>query len=115
MLNIIFMSYIIPFSPDWQQLPCEIDLAKNVKSLENELNFISKTILANGGHANEDQIEAIENKGITVAVPFPKNKNILSEITFEYDDSQDIYRCSAGKKIIIGHKKPTFYPKFFDN
>ncbi len=37
-------------------------LAGNVKYIENELNFIPEIIVADGSYANEDQIEAIENK-----------------------------------------------------
>jgi transposase len=80
-------------------------LESNVKALENQLGIKPKTVLADGGYANEDQIQSLEKNGIHCVVPFqeqlPDNKQVEAGITFTYDEKNDCYRCSQGKVLSL--------------
>jgi len=86
-------------------------LEENVESVKNELDIIPETVLADKGFANEDQIRSLEEQGINCVVPFyemgkEKNKRQLDNgITFTYNEDEDCFYCSQGKKLTL-MKKP---------
>jgi len=91
-------------------------LEPNIKALEDQLCITPETVLADGGYANEDQIQSLENDGVHCVVPFqrqlPDKKQVEAGITFTYDEKNDCYRCSQGKvlsliaKNVIKRNKP---------
>lgn len=95
-------------------------LESNINALKEQLDINPKTVLADKGYSNEDQIQSLEENGIKCIVPFPEQapdqKQIDAGITFEYDKKKDCYQCSQGQtlklaaKLVIKKKKP--YSKY---
>ena len=98
-------------------------LESNINALKEQLDINPKTVLADKGYSNEDQIQSLEENGIKCIVPFPEQapdqKQIDAGITFEYDKKKDCYQCSQGQtlklaaKLVIKKKKP--YSKYQGN
>ena len=84
------------------------DLESNMNALKEQLGITPETVLADKGYANEDQIQSLEESGITCIVPFPENapdqNQIDAGITFEYDKKNDCYRCSQGQILTLKDK-----------
>ena len=83
-------------------------LEDNVKALEEQVDIIPEEVLADKGYANEEQIQKMELNGIQCIVPFPKlgvnQKQIDAGITFQYDEKEDVYRCSQGQILPLATK-----------
>lgn len=93
--------------------PC---IEKNTDALKEQIGIVPEELLADKGYANEDQIQTLEQNNIRCIVPFPEpavnQKQIDAGITFEYDKTDDCYRCSQGQtlpskaKHVIKKNKP---------
>ena len=99
-------------------LACEItdspidfhSLEENVKLLEEQLELIPNTCLADGGYANEEQIQSLEQQGIECIVHFAgetetKKTQRNKGITFTYNEKEDCFICSQGKRLLLVEKK----------
>jgi transposase len=88
-------------------------LEENANTLKEQLDIVPETYLADGGYANEEQIQSLEKQGIECIVPFAKeseSKRIEQEngICFTYDETNDCFKCSQGKALTLiekNHKK----------
>jgi transposase len=98
-------------------LTCEVtdypndfySLEENADTLKLQLDIIPETYLADGGYANEEDIQSLEQQNIECIVAFPKeskSKKIEKEngIIFTYDINNDCYKCSQGKKLLLVEK-----------
>ena len=84
-------------------------LKENMTTLEEQLDIVPKTCLADGGYANEEQIQSLEKEGIECIVSFGKenpNKKIEHEngISFTYNQKDDCFICSQGKVLSLIQK-----------
>jgi hypothetical protein len=96
-------------------------LEENINTLKEQLELIPETCLADGGYANEEQIQSLEKEGIKCIVPFAdesesKKTQQAKGISFTYDKQADCFRCSYGKTLSLietNHKKRNyFYSKY---
>jgi hypothetical protein len=81
-------------------------LQENVEALQEQLGITPQIVLADGGYANEEQVQALEGVGVEVIVPFPEepeSKKVQREngVDFSYDAQQDCFTCSQGKKLLL--------------
>jgi transposase len=84
-------------------------LEENATTLKEQLDIIPETYLADGGYANEEQIQTLEKQGIECIVPFrndEKSKKVEQEngINFTYDEKSDCFKCSQGKTLLLVEK-----------
>jgi transposase len=84
-------------------------LQENVEALQEQLGITPQTVLADGGYANEEQVQALEGEGVEVVVPFPEepeSKKVQREngVDFGYDAQQDCFTCAQGKKLRLVEK-----------
>jgi transposase len=84
-------------------------LQENVNAVEEQLDFVPEEVLADGGYANEEDMQSLESKGIEVIVPFadePEAKKVQRDngITFRYDEENDCFKCSQGKILLLAGK-----------
>lgn len=72
-----------------------------VESLKEEIGETPKEATADKGYYNLELIEELENenKELTIYVSTPQKPK--KEITFEYDESDDEYKCSQGKRLVL--------------
>lgn len=78
-----------------------------VAKAEKEMGATIEEALADKGYGNTAQILEIENKGKQCFVPLPETKREEEEqsgITFKYDEQNDLYTCTQGKKLILHAK-----------
>ncbi len=76
-----------------------------LKELEQETDLIPEAAVTDSGYYNLTQIENVENTNKTTCyVPRPKHRYDDRAITFNYDEEQDEYRCSEGKRLIRKQK-----------
>jgi len=76
-----------------------------LKELEQETDLIPEAAVTDSGYYNLTQIENVENTNQTTCyVPRPKHRYDDRPITFNYDEEQDEYRCSEGKRLIRKQK-----------
>jgi hypothetical protein len=92
-------------------------LEENATTLKEQLSIVPQTYLADGGYANEEQIRALEQQGITCIVPFPKEPERKKMerahgIAFSYDENSDCFTCSQGKKLLL-IKKSKMYNHYY--
>jgi transposase len=96
-------------------------LKENYDAVKEQLLFSPEELLADGGYANEDDVQALENNGVTVTVPFQEeseSKKVQRDngITFKYDEKTDCFKCSQGKSLLLVEKnckrKSRFYNKY---
>jgi transposase len=96
-------------------------LEENVHTLKEQLDIVPKICLADGGYANEEQIQSLEKQGIECIVPFadePESKKIQQDngVTFTYDEKADCFHCSQGKTLSLVErnckKKKHFFNKY---
>ena len=98
-------------------LTCEVtdypndfhSLEENANTLKAQLDIIPETYLADGGYANEEDIQSLEKEGIECIVPFQsKNERKKIEqangIYFTYDQTNDYFICSQRKKLLLIEK-----------
>jgi transposase/nucleoside 2-deoxyribosyltransferase len=94
---------------------------ENATTLKEQLDITPDTYLADGGYANEDDIQSLEKQGIECIVPFQQDsasKKMEEEngICFTYDEKSDTFECSQGKKLLLirknQKKKQRFYNKY---
>jgi transposase len=81
-------------------------LAENINIIEKQLDMIPQTCLADGGYANEEEIQLLEKQGIECIIPFldePESKKVQRDngITFTYDQEADCFHCSQGKTLLL--------------
>jgi hypothetical protein len=84
-------------------------LEENVITLKEQLDIVPQTCLADGGYANEDDIQSLEKEGIECIVPFEsesETKKLEQEngIFFTYDENNDCFQCSQGKSLVLIQK-----------
>jgi transposase len=84
-------------------------LEANADTVKEQLDIVPETYIADGGYANEEQIQALEEQGIECIVPFQNestNKKIAEEngICFTYDQKSDSFQCSQGKVLLLIQK-----------
>jgi hypothetical protein len=96
-------------------------LEENANTLKEQLDIVPETYLADGGYANEEQIQSLENKGIECIVSFPdepESKKVQRDngVTFTYDEKADCFKCSQGKTLFLVDKnckkRNHFYNKY---
>ena len=96
-------------------------LEENAQTLKEQLDIVPQEYLADAGYANEEQIQSLETQGIECVVSFPKEperKKIEQEngIKFTYDEKEDYFVCTQGKKLLLVDKnckkKRHFYNKY---
>ena len=98
-------------------LTCEVtdypndyySLEENADTLKTQLDIIPQTYLADGGYANEEDIQSLEEQNIECIVAFPKereSKKVEQEngIIFSYDEENDCLTCSQGKILLLVEK-----------
>lgn len=96
--NFILNEYVTSAANDMAELP------KAVAGFVNEHETTPLEVLADTGYCNLDQIQQIEQEqGITCYVPHPKEQGKTQNITFEYDEANDCYTCSEGKRLTLRH------------
>ena len=79
---------------------------ENANTLKEQLGIVPETYLGDGGFANEEQIQSLEEQGIECIVPFPdepESKKVQRDngIIFTYDEEADCFHCSKGKTLIL--------------
>ena len=96
-------------------------LAENADIVKSELGIVPETLLADGGYANEEDIQSLEEQGIECIVPFAeesesKKTQRYNGITFIYDEKSDCFTCSQGKSLLLKEKnckkKNHYYNKY---
>ena len=96
-------------------------LEENMETVKEQLDTVPEMCLADGGYANEEQIQSLEKQGIECVVPFPdepESKKVQRDqgITFTYDQEADKFTCSQGKSLLLVEKKckkkNRFYQKY---
>jgi len=96
-------------------------LEENAKTLEEQLDIVPETYLADSGYANEEQIQSLEGKEIECIVSFPdepESKKVQRDngVSFTYDKNADCFNCSQGKTLLsVGKnckKKNHYYNKY---
>jgi len=96
-------------------------LEENAQTLKEQLDIVPEEYLADGGYANEEQIQSLEKQGIECIVSFPgdpESKKIQQDngIKFTYNEKEDCLVCSQGKKLLLVDKnckmKRHFYNKY---
>lgn len=83
-------------------------LESNVKAVQEQIGLTPKIVLADKGYGNEDQLKSLsEIENLEVVVPIQEYGNQKSlarkEITFSYNENEDSYYCSEGKKLKKTH------------
>jgi hypothetical protein len=84
-------------------------LEENVNSLKEQLEIVPQTCLADGGYANEEQIQSLEKQVVECIVPFAdeaESKKVQRDngICFTYDQKSDCFQCSQGKTLLLVEK-----------
>jgi transposase len=96
-------------------------LKENIDTVKEQLDLVPKTCIADGGYANEEDIQLLEKQAIECIVSFPdepESKKIQRDngITFTYDEKADCFKCSQGKTQVLiekNHRKRThIYNKY---
>jgi transposase len=96
-------------------------LEENVNTLKEQLGITPKTCLADGGYANEEQVQSLEKRGVECIVPFPngaESKKVQRDggARFTYDEKADCFSCSQGKTLPLAakncKKKNHFFNKY---
>ena len=77
-------------------------LEENAQTLKEQLDIVPEQYLADGGYANEEQIQSLETQGIECVVFFPaepesKKQQQDNGIKFTYDEKEDFFNCSQEK------------------
>lgn len=84
-------------------------LEGNVNAVKEQVGLTPETLLADTGYGNEDQLkELIDNQKMNVVVPMQErnNQKKLKEkegISFKYNEEEDCFYCSEGKKLKKTH------------
>jgi len=84
-------------------------LEDNVNAVKEQVGLTPETLIADTGYGNEDQLkELIENQKMNVVVPIQEhgNQKKLKKkegITFNYNEEEDCFYCSEGKKLKKTH------------
>ncbi|MDR0206099.1 MAG: IS1182 family transposase, partial [Bacteroidales bacterium] len=83
---------------------------ENATTLKEQLDIVPDTYLADGGYANEEDIQSLEEQGVECIVPF-QNENESKKIEeaengifFTYDEKSDSFECSQGKTLSLIQK-----------
>jgi len=96
-------------------------LEENVNTLKEQLDIKPEICLADGGYANEEQIQSLEKQGVECIVYFqdePESKKVQRDngINFIYNEKTDSFNCSQGKTLLLVLKnckrKNHFYNKY---
>jgi transposase len=96
-------------------------LKENADTLKEQLEINPETYIADGGYANEEDIQLLEKEGVECIVSFPEeaeSKKVQRDngVTFTYDEKADCFNCSQGKKLLLTEKKCKkrnhFYSKY---
>lgn len=85
-------------------------LEENIETLKEQLDIVPRTVLADKGYANEDQIQLLEKQEIECIVPFPEETELKKQqrengITFTYYPEEDYFLCSEKKKLLLKDKR----------
>jgi len=84
-------------------------LEDNVNAVKEQVGLTPETLLADTGYGNEDHVKnLVENNKMNVIVPFQEhgNQKKLKKkegITFTYNEEEDCFYCSEGKKLKKTH------------
>jgi hypothetical protein len=94
-------------------------LEDNFQTLEEQLDMIPEVGLADGGYANEEQIQSLEKKGIKCVIPFAEEsetKKIQRDngVAFTYDKEANCFQCSQGKTLSPVGKNCKKKNRYFD-
>lgn len=94
-------------------------LEENIDTLGEQTGIIPETVLADGGYANEEQIQSLEKRGIECIVPFVEETEKAKQqrdngINFTYQPKEDCFICSQGKKLPLTRKRCKKKNKFYD-
>jgi hypothetical protein len=81
-------------------------LKENADALKKQLELVPETYLADGGYANEEEIQLLEGEKIECIVCFPdeaESKKVQRDngVDFTYDKKEDCFRCSQGKTLVL--------------
>ena len=76
---------------DWGQLP---DMAV---LLEKEMGIVPQKVLADAGYYVEKDIKEVESKGSECFVAVGHNQHNLQEVSFQFDQRTNTYKCSEGQ------------------
>lgn len=112
--KIIVTSKVTNSKNDLDQLPENVELTKS------EMGFVPKTVEADKGYGETDGIKKIEdeNPGTECVVPLPttkqNNKDKKAGIRFEYDQEEDCYYCSQGRKLPLKARNVEKRGKIYD-
>jgi transposase len=84
-------------------------LEENADTLKEQLDIVPEVYIADGGYANEEQIQSLEEQGVECVVSFPgepESKKVERDngIIFTYNEEADCFECSQGKKLILIEK-----------
>ncbi len=95
------------------------ELKNNLDDLIEQLDIVPETVEADKGYANTKEIKEIEeNSNTKCYVPIPENKKEKDDktngITFSYDEENDEYECSQGKKLKLRQKNKKKRNNFYD-
>jgi transposase len=75
-----------------------------VEQAEEALDQSPKEVLADAGYHQMNQLEELENRGIECYVAINENQEQVKEaehgIVFEYNEAENIYRCSQGQSLV---------------
>lgn len=98
-------------------------LEENLNTLKEQLDLVPHTCVADGGYANEQQVQRIEKRGIECVIPFQDDAQSESKkrqrdlgIYFSYDQQADRFICSQGKALVLVQRnilrKQHYYNKY---
>ena len=72
-----------------------------IDSLKEEVGETPKEAIADKGYYNLELIEELENENEGLSIYVSKPQKQEKEITFEYDEENDEYKCSQGKRLVL--------------
>jgi len=94
-------------------------LEENVDAVTEQLGIVPEAVVADGGFSNEEQVKALEERGIECIVAFPGEPELQrirreNGITFTYDQHADCFKCSQGKTLLLVQKNCNKNNRFYN-
>ncbi len=77
-------------------------LTPRLESIKENTDTVPGKILADAGYCNLDKVEEVEKTGVECYIPNTSQRKD-GKIDFIYDEKNDCYYCSQGKKLIKRH------------